>query len=100
MAGGDSRVRRRRRTRPGTSARDRSQPLRAFAIEDQQWGEQLHIAVTGLRAPAESAISEHLAHEFGATAKPKGILYLEEFPLRGICKIDHSALAKIQRAKQ
>lgn len=72
----------------------------AFAIEDQQWGEQLHIAVTGLRAPAEFAISEHLAHEFGATAKPKGILYLEEFPLRGIGKIDHSALAKIQRAKQ
>jgi O-succinylbenzoic acid--CoA ligase len=64
----------------------------AFAIEDPQWGQSLHIAVVG--AVADEEIISHLQKDLGLFAKPKGIHHLASLPLLGIGKIDRKSLAK------
>jgi len=64
----------------------------AFAIEDPQWGQSLHIAVVG--AVADEEIILHLQKDLGLFAKPKGIHHLASLPLLGIGKIDRKSLAK------
>lgn len=64
----------------------------AFAIEDPQWGQSLHIAVVG--SVADEEIISHLQKDLGLFAKPKGIHHLASLPLLGIGKIDRKSLAK------
>lgn len=64
----------------------------AFAIEDPQWGQSLHIAVVG--SVADEEIVTHLQKDLGLFAKPKGIHHLASLPLLGIGKIDRKSLAK------
>ncbi len=64
----------------------------AFAIEDPQWGQSLHIAVVG--SVADEEIISHLQKDLGLFAKPKGIHHLASLPLLGIGKIDRKSLVK------
>ncbi len=65
----------------------------AFAVNDLQWGQALHIAIVG-RA-SETDISHYLEAALGEIAKPKGIHTMESLPLLGIGKVDRSTLAKM-----
>jgi O-succinylbenzoic acid--CoA ligase len=64
----------------------------AFAVEDPQWGQTLHVAVVGSIGDGE--ISAHLQKDLGVFAKPKGIHTMKSLPLLGIGKIDRKSLAK------
>lgn len=65
----------------------------AFAVNDLQWGQALHVAIVG---PAnETDISHYLEAALGEIAKPKGIHSVESLPLLGIGKVDRSTLAKM-----
>ena len=66
----------------------------AFAISDSQWGQAIHCALIGAEQSIESEIQDALATEIGVAAKLKGFLYLEEFPLIGIGKVDRAELAR------
>ena len=67
----------------------------AFAIDDSQWGQALHLAVAGDQLPLQSEIDTFLSQKFGAVGKPKGYLYLSELPLIGIGKIDRKKLQEL-----
>jgi O-succinylbenzoic acid--CoA ligase len=67
----------------------------AFAVDDQQWGQALHIAITSTEVGDEE-ISRTLEKEFGKAGKPKGFLHISEIPLMGIGKVDRLALVKLQ----
>ena len=67
----------------------------AFALQDLQWGDSLHLAVVGDGLSAEADINSYLATEFGSFAKVKGFLYLSELPLMGIGKVDRKKLAQL-----
>lgn len=67
----------------------------AFAVEDSQWGQALHVAVAGDGFPSESEISDYLVQEYGASSKPKGYLFLPELPLLGIGKVDRLKLVSL-----
>ena len=64
----------------------------AFAVNDPQWGQMLHVAVVG--NIESSAIYSILESEIGAFAKPKGIHPMNSLPLLGIGKIDRKRLAQ------
>ena len=64
----------------------------AFAVDDPQWGDSLHIAVVG--EISEHELVRHLERDLGAFAKPKGIHHLASLPLLGIGKVDRKSLAK------
>lgn len=66
----------------------------AFAVADQQWGQAIHCALIGADPAIESEIQIALSSEIGVAAKVKGFLYLEEFPLIGIGKVDRAELAR------
>lgn len=66
----------------------------AFAVDDQQWGQALHIAITSIEVSDEE-ISRALEKEFGKAGKPKGFLRISEIPLMGIGKVDRLALIKL-----
>ena len=63
----------------------------AFARADEQWGQRLCIATT-LRVSAED-ISISLKNEFGRTASPKEVIFLDEIPYLSIGKPDRKKLA-------
>jgi len=65
----------------------------AFAVNDIQWGQALHLAVVG--EINESEILHYLEAALGSASKPKGIHHLESIPLLGIGKTDRIALAKM-----
>ncbi|MDA2963035.1 MAG: AMP-binding protein [Actinomycetota bacterium] len=65
----------------------------AFAVDDLQWGQALHIAVVG--DVNETEISHYLEAALGQIAKPKGIHLLQSLPLLGIGKVDRLALARM-----
>jgi O-succinylbenzoic acid--CoA ligase len=65
----------------------------AFAINDRQWGQALHLAIVG--EANETEISHYLEAALGDIAKPKGIHILESLPLLGIGKVDRAALSKM-----
>jgi O-succinylbenzoic acid--CoA ligase len=64
----------------------------AFAVEDPQWGQSLHLAVVGTISDHE--ILAQLEKELGVFAKPKGVHRMTSLPLLGIGKIDRKSLAK------
>ncbi len=64
----------------------------AFALAHPEWGEAIHLAVIEGEDFSENEIQEVLAAEIGVAAKVKGFHYLKEFPLKGIGKIDRTAL--------
>jgi O-succinylbenzoic acid--CoA ligase len=65
----------------------------AFAVNDPQWGQALHVAVVG--DVTETEISHYLEAALGGIAKPKGILFLDSLPLLGIGKIDRMTLTRM-----
>ena len=65
----------------------------AFAVNDPQWGQALHIAIVGEVRATE--ISHYLEAALGDFAKPKGVHLLASLPMLGIGKIDRLALAKM-----
>ena len=65
----------------------------AFAVNDPQWGQALHIAVVG--QASETEISQYLEGALGQIAKPKGIHAIESLPLLGIGKVDRKTLARM-----
>lgn len=65
----------------------------AFAVNDQQWGQALHIAIVG--DVNQTEISHYLEAALGDIAKPKGIHLLKSLPLLGIGKVDRLTLAKM-----
>ena len=65
----------------------------AFAVDDNQWGHALHLAVVG--EINESEVLHYLEAALGPASKPKGIHHLESIPLLGIGKTDRIALAKM-----
>jgi O-succinylbenzoic acid--CoA ligase len=67
----------------------------AFALQDLQWGDSLHLAVVGDGLSAEADINSYLATEFGSFAKVKGFLYLSELPLMGIGKVNRTKLVEL-----
>ena len=64
----------------------------AFAVEDPQWGQSLHLAVVGTISDHE--ILAQLEKDLGVFAKPKGVHRMTSLPLLGIGKIDRKSLAK------
>jgi O-succinylbenzoic acid--CoA ligase len=64
----------------------------AFAVNDPQWGQSLHLAVVG--TIRDNEISAHLEMDLGVFAKPKGVHRMTSLPLLGIGKIDRKSLAK------
>jgi o-succinylbenzoate---CoA ligase len=64
----------------------------AFAIEDSQWGQALHLAVVG--EVDKASVSSILESKIGAFAKPKGIHFMNSLPLLGIGKVDRKKLAQ------
>lgn len=67
----------------------------AFAINDAEWGQALHLAVAGDGFPAEREINEYLLQQFGQVCQPKGFLFLPELPLLEIGKIDRRKLVEL-----
>lgn len=67
----------------------------AFSVPDPQWGDALHLAITGDGFPSKNEIENYLIEKLGPTAKPKGILYLPELPLLGIGKVDRLKLREL-----
>ena len=67
----------------------------AFAVKDSQWGDALHVAISGDGFPTKEDVAHYLAEQFGEYAKPKGYLYLPELPLIGIGKVDRQKLAEL-----
>jgi O-succinylbenzoic acid--CoA ligase len=65
----------------------------AFAINDPQWGQALHLAIVG--EVNETEISHFLEAALGQIAKPKGIHRIESLPLLGIGKVDRVALLEL-----
>ena len=65
----------------------------AFAVDDRQWGQALHVAVVG--AVNETEISLYLEAALGEIAKPKVIHIVDALPLLGIGKVDRAALTKM-----
>jgi len=65
----------------------------AFAVNDPQWGQALHLAIVGEANQTE--ISHYLEAALGGIAKPKGIHFVDSLPLLGIGKVDRLALAKM-----
>ena len=65
----------------------------AFAVNDAQWGQALHLAIVGEANQTE--ISHYLEAALGGIAKPKGIHFVDSLPLLGIGKVDRLALAKM-----
>ena len=66
--------------------------MAAFAVEDPQWGQSLHIAVVG--TVSDDEISMHLEKDLGHYAKPKGVHRMTSLPLLSIGKIDRKSLAE------
>jgi len=66
--------------------------MAAFAVEDPQWGQSLHIAVVG--TVSDDEISMHLEKDLGHYAKPKGVHRMTSLPLLGIGKIDRKSLVE------
>jgi o-succinylbenzoate---CoA ligase len=64
----------------------------AFAVDDPQWGQSLHIAVVG--EVDKAGIVSVLEAKIGAFAKPKGIHSVNSLPLLGIGKVDRKRLAQ------
>jgi O-succinylbenzoic acid--CoA ligase len=71
------------------------QSFAAFAVKDSQWGDALHIAVSGEESLNEEEVNNFLAGQFGAAGKPKGYLFLPELPLTGIGKVDRNQLVDL-----
>ncbi|MCX6444082.1 MAG: AMP-binding protein [Actinobacteria bacterium] len=71
------------------------QSFAAFAVKDSQWGDALHIAVSGEESLNEEEVNNFLAGQFGAAGKPKGYLFLPELPLIGIGKVDRNQLVDL-----
>jgi O-succinylbenzoic acid--CoA ligase len=67
----------------------------AFAVNDAQWGDALHLAIEGGEPINQEQIAAHLVEVFGVIAKPKGFLHLTKLPLMGIGKVDRRKLAEI-----
>lgn len=65
----------------------------AFAINDRQWGQALHLAIVG--EVNETEISHYLEGALGEIAKPKGVHIMDSLPLLGIGKVDRAALSKM-----
>jgi O-succinylbenzoic acid--CoA ligase len=73
------------------------QSFAAFGIKDSQWGDALHVAISGSDSVSEEAVNDFLVQQFGAVAKPKGFLFLTELPLIGIGKVDRKQLVDLHR---
>jgi O-succinylbenzoic acid--CoA ligase len=67
----------------------------AFAIADQQWGQALHLAITGSVKPDQSAINEALSTQISVAAKIKGVIYLDQLPRTALDKVDRQELVNI-----
>lgn len=67
----------------------------AFAVQDQQWGQSLQLAITGSIKPELSIINEYLSSQLSAAAKIKKIIYLSDLPRTSLDKIDRSKLIEI-----
>jgi O-succinylbenzoic acid--CoA ligase len=69
----------------------------AFAIADQQWGQALHLAITGSVKPDQSAINEALSTQISVAAKIKGVIYLDKLPRSALDKVNRQELANIMK---
>lgn len=66
-----------------------------FALSDSQWGEALHLAISGEGSPSDDELLSYISEQFGAQSKPKGFLHLSELPLIGIGKVDRKKLIEL-----
>ena len=67
----------------------------AFPIADQQWGQALHLAITGSVKPDQSAINKALSAQIPVAAKIKGVIYLDQLPRTALDKVDRQELVNI-----
>jgi O-succinylbenzoic acid--CoA ligase len=67
----------------------------AFSMNDNRWGDSLHIAIAGDGFPNENDVREYLSEHFGPSGSVKGFLHLPELPLIGIGKVDRRKLVEI-----
>ena len=67
----------------------------AFSVNDEQWGESLHVAIAGEKSISDVEISQYLSEHFGDFSKPKGYLHLAKLPLIGIGKVDRKKLIEL-----
>ena len=67
----------------------------AFAVADQQWGQALHLAITGEVKPELSAINQSLSSKISAAAKIKRAIYLDQLPKTALDKVNRQELANL-----
>jgi len=66
----------------------------AFALQDLEWGNAIHLAVVGKNV-SEEEIRELLHRSLGNSAKPKKFHYLDRIPLTSLGKVDRKALIEM-----
>jgi len=67
----------------------------AFAVNDSQWGQSLHLAIAGSVKPDQLAINESLSSQISEVAKIKRFIYLDKLPRTSLEKIDRPKLIEI-----
>ena len=70
----------------------------AFAVEDLEWGNAIHIAYVGENFN-EVEIKKLLEATLGIAAKPKQIHWLDRIPVTALGKVDKSALIEMVEKK-
>ena len=63
-----------------------------FFIAEEEWGQALHVALTGIDSPTDNEIILTLSSALGEAAKPKGIIRLATLPRTSIGKVDRKVL--------
>jgi len=71
----------------------------AFAVEDPQWGQALHLAIVGSLKPDSAEINKTLKTKISASAKVKGFIYLDKLPRTVLDKVDRQELAAITKGE-
>jgi O-succinylbenzoic acid--CoA ligase len=67
----------------------------AFAVNDSQWGQSLHLVIAGLVKPDQLEINEALSSQVSEAAKVKRFIYLDKLPRTSLEKIDRPKLIQI-----
>ena len=67
----------------------------AFAVNDSQWGQSLHLAIAGSVQPDQLAINESLSSQISKAAKVKRFIIVDKLPRTSLDKIDRQKLVEI-----
>jgi O-succinylbenzoic acid--CoA ligase len=66
----------------------------AFAMQDLEWGNAIHLAVVGQNI-SEEEVRNLLNTRLGSAAKPKEFHYIDRIPLTALGKVDRQALIEM-----